>query len=156
MFGAFRTDDAVIEELDAVINLAGQFLPDALPPGFSLKMLYDQQIAPGMTIGKSIRPWLGDAVAVGLIAPFEEVMGAGAPPIVAALQITDPEGQEAFSTRCWSSPAWRTSFEKTTEGGFTVIASDEFRQFYAVAIGQDVAFIAGTADDLPLEPRAAT
>lgn len=71
MFGAVRTDDAFITELDSA--LAPLYpLSEDLPPNFTLQTALDEAIAdaiPNGSFATVIRPWLGDTAAVGIYIP---------------------------------------------------------------------------------------
>lgn len=65
-FASIRTDDAFIDELDAVL---APFYPYAeeLPPGFTLRDGLDLALIEsdlGLDFERSVRPWLGDTAAV--------------------------------------------------------------------------------------------
>lgn len=97
-FATARTDDAYIDQLQALLDGVIAQIPDAEP--VTLRSLLNEAV--GGDFELRVRTWLGDSVALGLISldaadyvspdPMVEIV----PPFLAAAQITDRVVVEAF------------------------------------------------------------
>lgn len=97
LFGAIRTDDTTIAELDSVLNRVLSKLPEGIaPPDFSLQTALDQ-IAREAGLGdfSEMRAWLGDYAAAGRIVTDDPSTSASEGVLFVA-QITDRAAAEAF------------------------------------------------------------
>ncbi len=162
----FRTDDAVIEELDALVARIAEGLPPGTVPPFSLEALLDAGIAEAFgsdaTFENTIRPWLGDTAAVGVLSLEEtfgmgmmgQSMGSGAAlqtatdaPALIAVSVRDREAAEAFMKDLIPESGGMT-VRRNNPAGFTVYIPRQTTDGMIIAIGDDVALITNQ-EDLP-------
>jgi len=98
VYASFRTDDAFIDTMDALVAKIGSALPGGMMPG-SLKEVLDQaatMFTPGGTFASTIRPWLGDSAAIGVNSFAPQTAQNPKPPVTIAIAITDQDKAEAF------------------------------------------------------------
>lgn len=102
MFSSIRTDDAFLDELDALWGIVQSRVPEA--PPFSVRDVLDQALSSNSTLAltggfdESIRTWLGDTAAIGLPTAgtmFAEETSAQSEYLV-AIEVTDQNAAVAF------------------------------------------------------------
>lgn len=147
MFLAMRTDDAYLDELDAVIGHVAKALPGVIPPNFSVKQLYDLPVDSSRTVGQAIRPWLGSAAAVGINGSPETLMSS-TPPLLIVVEITDRAAAETF----WSGMLG-SSYNTETVNGYTVYTPNNRFISGSVAVGDKVLLISLSNSITPEMPR---
>ncbi|NWG17709.1 MAG: DUF3352 domain-containing protein [Chloroflexi bacterium] len=123
LFAAMRTDDAYIEELDAVLAGILRKLPEGVvPPGFSLRSALNLLVAEtgAADFDAAVRPWLGDTVAIGFLSL--EDMSDSLQEVVIAAQITDRAAAAAF----WKYLLDRTNstYGEITDSAYTFYTMD--------------------------------
>lgn len=123
IFGVIRADDGYIETLDGLIaRVLSKFPADAVPPGLSLRAALDQ-LAGEAGVGdfrSSIRPWLGDRLAFGILTL--DSLDAAPPAFVIAADVRDRAAAEAF----WQGLLERSNatFTEVRDGSYTLYAMD--------------------------------
>lgn len=133
-FAQIATSPAAFETLDGVLaRVEASLPPDALPPGMSLSTgtILDEftRALTNDTFEASVRPWLGDAIALGIV-PMDNLFDQKTTndhliPVQAVAAITDREGAATFVENLLSRmfAEWeRSDFETFTE--FTVNSPD--------------------------------
>lgn len=132
IYVGFRTDDALLDTLDAALQ---PFYPlaDDLPPNFNLRLGLDfgvMESGLGTNFSDGIRPWLGDRGALGLFLPADCAADMAACNIDAAfddlaavllLDLADRDGAIGALERL-AERAGQT-LETTTQGVYTVYTS---------------------------------
>ncbi len=118
MFAAFRTDDAVFEELDGFLEGVQTLTPQA---GAAASMLDSLDLLTLSAVGRpsfsrEVRPWLGGEGAVGVLHG-QGAASTQTPPLLAAFNITDADAAEAFVNDVLDHNAMR--FRQEEAGGET-------------------------------------
>ena len=94
MFFSLRTDAGAIENLDGLLGRLSRLLPGAVPPTTITEALDVAALAETeRPFAESIRPWLGDTLAVALTGLD---LDSRVPPVQAALAIRDQAGAAEF------------------------------------------------------------
>lgn len=151
VFFSMRTDDAFIDELDALVGTVRDALPQGMVPPFSLRDSLDEGMATlgeDATFENTIRTWLGDSMAFGVLTLEGQMMGMrGDPPMLVALQITDRDAAEQFLLSSYASND--VEVEVGEAGGYTLLTPEQPSNAF-FALGDDVLLLATDADLLPL------
>ncbi|MBI5671113.1 MAG: DUF3352 domain-containing protein [Chloroflexi bacterium] len=123
LFGAVRTDDATIAELDRVLATVLAKLPEGVAsPDLSLQSALDQIAREaGLDDFSGIRAWLGDYAAAGRLIEDDPSTSASEGVLFAA-QITDRAAAEAF---------WKDILDRSGGQDYRVEAADAFT-LYAI------------------------
>jgi hypothetical protein len=154
-FVAFRTDEGIVDQLDAAIQHIGTFFPDMLPPNFSLRMVYEEPLAGGdrsFNFGEDVRPWLGDAVAVGVTASVDQLMeGVSGVPVAFVAEIKDKDAAVQFATDLLTSNGSMNQYIISQRPDFTIFAPNASSFASGViAVGDSVMLFAEREEFLPL------
>lgn len=122
-FAAFRTDDATIAELDAVVARVLAKLPEGLaPPDFSLTSALDQLAREAdLNDFSEFRAWLGDTAAAGRIME-DDPNTPGVEGSLFAAAITDRAAAEAF---------WKAILDRSGGQNYNVEEGDAYT-LYAI------------------------
>lgn len=150
-FIGLRTDDGFIDEIDGLIQTLGNSIPEIAEEEINVRELLDLVTlfgGFGGTFDETIRPWLGDSVAIGLtdIGAYltleqttnmmENGVDGATLPLIIAIESTDADEATAF----WSTVL---EIDPTEFDNFIVFDSPEMD----VLIGEDVV-LAGDMDSL--------
>lgn len=116
VYAATRIDDEYIDTLDVLIEQVAAALPSSELESLrdALDMLASR-IDRGSTFAESIRPWLGDVAAFGIM-PLAQTDRFNEPIALIAVSITDREAAEAYFNEAIPSNA----FEVTEENDYTL------------------------------------
>jgi hypothetical protein len=157
VYMAFRTDDALFDELDALKDRIAAGLPPGAIPDESvmdgLDATVQDMFGPRATFNTTIRSWLGDTGAVGVLS-LDAAMDTDTSndddlPVLLVLSITDRDGAEGFVDDMIDRSNARV--RKTTSGDFTVYTQRGSSGPTAIAISDEVMMIASNGDALQLE-----
>lgn len=98
LFAAFRTDDDLIETLDALAAKLGSVTPGGWTPGSLMEMLDTAatEVQPGGTFATVFRSWLGDSAAIGIYELRDQSSDQPVPPLTIAIRISDQDQAEAL------------------------------------------------------------
>ncbi|MDX1994183.1 MAG: DUF3352 domain-containing protein [bacterium] len=139
---ALRTDDAYIDQLDAIITrLSGSLPPElGIPPGLGLRAgLNLFTAALGGDFATVVRPWLGDAVT---LSGYSLPDGSGS--VLLSAEITDRDAAlslvETLTSQGGQAPT------RTEENGFVVL--ENAGTF--IAANESALYLATSRDLLPL------
>lgn len=158
---AVRTDDAVIAELDGVLDLIKDGVP-FVPRSISVPELLDDatqdifgsfEEGEGETFATAIRPWLGDSAAIG-ITSIEAVIAAeddeaAAREILFSVEITD---RAAFLDTLGSlTEQYNVPVETSEDGDFTVFVIEDDTTPTYIAVNDDVMLMTFAENTLPLD-----
>jgi hypothetical protein len=157
VFMSFRTDDGYIEALDAlVIRIRDSFpeLAENMDGPRSLGEALDTVVKEIIGSGgfeSEVRTWLGDVGSVGInsLAPVldQDEDNDDEVPFVIAAEVTDRAAAEAFFTAAIEEQGDIPIAEE--DAGFTIYTDDVGDG--ALAIGDEVLFLARTVEDLPIK-----
>lgn len=160
---SLRTDDAYIQEIDALFAKIAAQIPGMEAPE-SIADQLDKAIGEGLGNGdfdSEVRSWLGDVASVGIMS-FEGLMGRAdisdedqpPPHFLFAAQVKDKAAAVTF----WETALGKSEtrkYEQRTEGDFTIFSSDDSEESPGiVAISDDVLYVAVYEEDLPLTGQA--
>ncbi len=143
VYGAMRTDDAQIDNIDAIIQRVTDNLPMEmiLPLGSNLSVRggFDQLLRT-FALGDfqtSIRPWLGEWAAFGVYAVAIDPTGDTAPDlaIAAAVHIRNRNDAAAFIARLFGQPV-----QTETRGGYAIYRTRG--EDFIILLGDEVMFFA--------------
>ncbi|MCC6614931.1 MAG: DUF3352 domain-containing protein [Anaerolineae bacterium] len=158
VFISFRTDDAFIETLDALLQRVNSAIPDAnIPPLFDAldESIADSGLFEDGDFQSVVRSWMGDFASVGIIsldtAFDDDRSNDDETPFLFAFQSTDRAAAEDF----WDTTLLRNpnnnGNERSTVGDYTVYMSEDAHPGAGVvAVGDDVVFVANLPEVLPL------
>jgi hypothetical protein len=157
VFMSFRTDDGYIEALDALIIRIRDSFPEAMENmdgprslGDALDMGIKELLGSG-DFESEVRTWLGEVGSFGVnsLAPLldGDESNDDEAPFVAALEVTDRAAAEAFFTAAFEANGDTPIVEE--DAGFTLYTDDSGDG--ALAIGDDVLFLARIVEDLPIK-----
>lgn len=158
VFISFRTDDAFIGTLDALLQRVNAAVPDAnIPPLVAAldEAIADSDLFEGGDFQSVVRSWLGDVASVGVLsldtAFDEDRSNDDNVPFLFAAQITDRAAAETFwDTTLLNNPN-NNEYERSTEGDYTVyVPQTSSRAEGVVAVGDDVVFVSNLREALPL------
>jgi len=141
LYAATRTDDKFIASLDRIVQVVESQLPQGvLPPQFpsSLSTALDLLLAQagGGTFAGTVRPWLGDTLAVGI---YPAIRSAGGRIVI---KITDPKA--AVDAVLKTLSGW-TSREVD---GYTLVVPTRSDDHNRIAVYSDVMIIYSWSDDV--------
>ncbi len=151
MFISFRTDDAYIDALDALIAQVAAAVPDAGPVTSIRDGLNEgiSQLLGDGTFDSEVRTWLGDVASVGVTSLEQAFDGDSSNddenPFLVAVAINDRAGAEDFFERGLSNSG--TEFTSDEQDGFTVLTSSDDEGI--IAVGDSVLYISNDADSIP-------
>lgn len=151
VFFAFRTDDAFVDELDSVIATLADALPPGTIPPLSLRDALDEgmdDLGDDATFENTIRPWLGDTMAVGFTNVDTMMTGMRSEPsLLIAIDITDREIASDFVVASYEMND--TEVELEEDGDYTLITPEVPSNAF-FALGDDVLLLSNERNLLPL------
>ena len=151
VYFSMRTDEAFIDELDSLVETLRDALPRGAVPPFTLRDALDEgmaQFGEDATFENTIRTWLGDTVAVGVLNLEDAMMGRNDdPPMLIAIAISDRDAAEAFILQTYASNDVEVEVE--TDGDYTLL-TPEMPSNAFFALGDDVLLLSTASELLPL------
>ena len=151
IFFSMRTNDAFIDELDSLVETLRDALPRGAVPPFTLRDALDEGMAEfgeDATFENTIRTWLGDTMAVGVLTLEDAMMGMNdQPPMLIAIEISDRAAAEQFVVQSYESNGGEVETE--TDGDYTLLTPESPSNAF-FALGDDVLLLATERDLLPL------
>ena len=152
VYFSIRTDEGFIDELDTLVDTVRDSLPRGIVPPFTLRDALDEVMAEAFgedaTFDNTIRTWLGDTVAVGVLNLDEAMMGGmrDEPPMLIALDVTDRDAAEAFILQSYAANDVEVASED--KGDYTVLIPEVPSNAF-FALGDDVLLLTPERDLLP-------
>ena len=152
VYFSIRTDEGFIDELDTLVDTVRDSLPRGIVPPFTLRDALDEVMAEAFgedaTFDNTIRTWLGDTVAVGVLNLDEAMMGGmrDEPPMLIALDVTDRDAAEAFILQSYAANDVEVASED--KGDYTVLIPESPSNAF-FALGDDVLLLTPERDLLP-------
>lgn len=152
VFFAFRTDDDFVDELDSLVDTLRDALPSGVLPPFSLRDALDEGMmefgGADATFDNTVRTWLGDTVAVGIVSLDSAMTGMGGdPPMLIAIDITDRDAALDFIEQSYAMNG--VDIDTEAAGDYTVVTPERPDNAF-FAVGDDVALLSNEQDLLPL------
>jgi hypothetical protein len=151
IFFALRTDDGFVDELDSVIDTLSEALPPGALPLLNLRDSLDDgmsQFGEDATFDNTIRPWLGDTMAVGFTNVEDMMTGMRSEPsLLVAIAITDREVASNFVVQSYEMNETEVEIE---EGRNYTLITPEVPSNAFFAVGDDVLLLSNERDLLPL------
>lgn len=135
-----RTDDDFLQTIDALTTKIATLLPNA-QAGESFMDMIDtgirEDVDPNGSFATTIRPWLGDVAALGILNFGEEFVRTAQPALVMAIALTDADAAAAFFA---TSPEM-DDFTIEEGDGFTLYSPEEDDDDPFVVIRSDVLIV---------------
>jgi hypothetical protein len=160
-FASVRTDDGFFSEIDSIVTIVRDHMPDVGIPSETVEQMLDRALSenPNLdgTFAEAVRPWLGNTAAVGFPSlnalvdddPFNNLSD----PVLIAAEVTDRAAAEAFFDQLMPDDA-EVNIEQTSE--YTLITPRDSDQHGAVYISGDVLLVTNDAALLPQDTVTAT
>jgi hypothetical protein len=147
LFATLRTDASTIETLDALLAQVGDFVP--LPVTMSDTLNGLAMDAFGTDFDESMRPWLGDSIAIGLQLN-ESTMDANEAPLIVVVEITDAEATRDFLTSNLRDFQLLIYEEQAIEGGIQFVPTTEDRGIATITITENRLILSAEGLPVPL------
>lgn len=148
LYVSFRTDDALIDELDAVRAHFAAALPAGAMDDTTLREALDNfgpLTGDNGTFSAAVRPWLGDMAAFGALS-LDSLMGKSGGPFVITISITDRAQAQAFFENL--APADAMQIDET--GAYTLMSPTNSNEPAAVYIDDQVLILTNKPEALPI------
>lgn len=150
-WGVLRTDENFFQEVDrfAVHLAASLHLP---PENISVNALLNQTVRQIMDepFAESVRPWLGDAVAIGGTLEARTMMQNGRPSLYVAAALKDRAGCLEAIDAVIEGNNIASVFNIRQQGDFTLYEAKFPGRAVSLAVGRDILFLGLEARLFPL------
>ena len=149
LYAAFRTDDAFIDELDAIRAHLEAVLPAGAMDDTTFREMLDAfagQAGSGDTFDSAVRSWLGDSASFGALSIDMLVNRQDEGPFMIVVSITDRAEAQAYFAGI--APADRMVVDE--QEGYTLITPTGQSEPAAVYIDDQVLILTNKPETLPL------
>ncbi|MBL8147672.1 MAG: DUF3352 domain-containing protein [Anaerolineae bacterium] len=149
LYAAFRTDDAFVDEMDAMRAHIEAVLPAGAMDGTTLREALDAmagQASSGETFDAAVRSWLGDSASFGALSMETLVEKDDDGPFLIAISITDRAAAQAFFERI--APADQLVIDE--QAGYTLITPANPDESAAVYLDDQVLILTNKPEALPI------
>jgi hypothetical protein len=151
-FGAIRTDEDYLAQLDALLQQAATTLnPDDEAPSFVQLLDALTNDLANTTFEDGVRPWLGNTLALGMAIDTEQLMETGEFPGFIAASVTDKAAALKTIDAVLKQNNLTRSYDISRRGAFTLYTAD-FSGDPSFAVGDDVLFFGTDVSAFPFNP----